>query len=92
MDVHEHLGALRRGLDAVVPEGLSPSDAGLLLVVGGVLGLMVGLLVAFFSKAFINRVPRPDETVAGEQPVSITRLRDSFEGWFPAFMSGGRPS
>ena len=30
-------------------------------------------------------------TVAGEQPVSITRLRDSFEGWFPAFMSGGRP-
>ena len=30
-------------------------------------------------------------TVAGEQPVSIARLRDSFEGWFPAFMSGGRP-
>jgi hypothetical protein len=68
MDVHEHLGALRRGLDAVVPEGLLPSDAGLLLVVGGVLGLMVGLLVAFFSKAFVNRVPKPDETVEGEQP------------------------
>ena len=67
MDIHEHLGALRRGLDAVVPEGLSPSDAGLLLVVGGVLGLMVGLLVAFFSKTFINRGPKPDETVAEQQ-------------------------
>ena len=30
-------------------------------------------------------------TVAGERAVPIAKLRDSFEGWFPAFMSGGRP-
>ncbi len=30
-------------------------------------------------------------TLAGERPVPIAKLRDTFEGWFPAFMSGGRP-
>jgi phosphoribosylformylglycinamidine synthase subunit PurL len=28
-------------------------------------------------------------TIAGEAPVSVTSLKAGFEGWFPAYMSGG---
>jgi phosphoribosylformylglycinamidine synthase len=30
-------------------------------------------------------------TLAGEHPILITRLRESFEGWLPAYMAAGAP-
>jgi hypothetical protein len=72
MDVHEHVGVLRRGLDAVLPDALLPSDGGLLLVVGGVLGLIVGLLVAYFSKAFDKRARTPEDVPLDAQELPVT--------------------
>jgi phosphoribosylformylglycinamidine synthase len=28
-------------------------------------------------------------TVVGERPILVAKLRESFEGWLPAFMAGG---
>jgi phosphoribosylformylglycinamidine synthase len=28
-------------------------------------------------------------TLAGERPILVTKLRESFEGWLPAYMAGG---
>jgi phosphoribosylformylglycinamidine synthase len=30
-------------------------------------------------------------TVAGERPILVAKLRESFEGWLPAYMAGGMP-
>jgi len=30
-------------------------------------------------------------TLAGEHPILVTKLRESFEGWFPAYMAAGTP-
>lgn len=30
-------------------------------------------------------------TIAGERPIPVARLKESFEGWLPAFMGGGHP-
>jgi phosphoribosylformylglycinamidine synthase len=29
--------------------------------------------------------------IAGDHPLPVAKLRDSFEGWLPTFMSGGAP-
>jgi phosphoribosylformylglycinamidine synthase len=28
-------------------------------------------------------------TLAAERPILVAKLRDSFEGWLPAYMAGG---
>jgi len=30
-------------------------------------------------------------TIAGERPILVAKLRESFEGWFPAYMAGTAP-
>ena len=30
-------------------------------------------------------------TLAGERPILVAQLRESFEGWLPAYMVGGLP-
>jgi phosphoribosylformylglycinamidine (FGAM) synthase-like enzyme len=30
-------------------------------------------------------------TLAGERPILVAKLRESFEGWLPAYMAGGTP-
>jgi phosphoribosylformylglycinamidine synthase len=30
-------------------------------------------------------------TLAGERPILVAKLRESFEGWLPAYMAGGMP-
>jgi capsular exopolysaccharide synthesis family protein len=47
--------------EAVLPTGPLPTNSGLLLIVGGVLGLAVGLLAASLREAFDTRVRGPKD-------------------------------